>query len=62
MSGMLEDGIEILSTINTQGRKYFLGNKDPNTDSELQIDAKKQDGKKATKITENWYYILENYF
>lgn len=53
MSGILEDGIQILSTISTQGSKYFLGNKDPNSDAELQIDAKKQNGKKATKITEN---------
>jgi hypothetical protein len=53
MSEIIEDGINILNTIDAQGSKYFLGKKDPNTDPELQIDAKKQDGKKATKMTQD---------
>ena len=53
MSVIIEDGIQILNTIDSQGSKYILGNKDPNTDPELQIDAKKQDGKKAKKMKED---------
>jgi hypothetical protein len=50
MSGVIEDGIQVLSPIDPQGSKYLLSNKDPNTDPELQIDAKKENGKTAIKM------------